>query len=245
MKKISLLAALLLLFSFVLQAQEEEPETSFELPKRSNPLKGSDKGTTYWGFGFVVGPDEYNYGEMLYGTSTDFVYGVRNFIGKKEGRVKLGTSYYYRYQDYRLEQNQDKTFPTTTLFDKEKIITHSIGLELFGRVRFDQKLSKKHGLGLDLGVWGEWYAGSRHKTKLDLDETVAPYSKEAVSITKKLDYLNRWHYGALARLNLKNFNIYGIYRLSNIFKDDFKRTDTENYDFGDFSPFTVGISLEL
>jgi len=225
-----------LTFCCALALNAQDSDITLDEESKSKMSLGKNNGS-FIGFGFVVGPNEFSGANINYGNSGDFIYGGRRLhkLGIQEF-FKLGTSFYYRYSDYRLEQDSQKTFPTSNLFDKEKIAMHFVGFDAFMSIRFDKKLNKKHGTKLDLGGYIDWAFNKQHKTIAKIEDPInPPYAKKIVTVNKKLDYIENFHYGLLARFTFKQVSIYGNYRINNIF--------VEKYNFKDVPKFMIGIQF--
>ncbi len=247
MKTLSLLFGLLFCGLSLFAQEEKEPSKRFqERLQQTDPNKKSTS-TSFIGFGFVLGPNDFTGADVMLGPSSDFIWGGRNLF--KMGNTQwlsLGISNYYRFQDYRLEQNETKVFPSSTLFDKEKISTHALGLDFFVRLRFDRRFERRQGIDVDLGIFGEWYFATRHKVKVkpsDEEMEQWPFARTSVTLHKGPDYLRRWHYGGVLRMNIRNLTFYGKYRLSNLFKSDFEFGELA-FD-NDLPKITAGILLDL
>ncbi len=222
-----------LFFINVATAQEDKGLTTPE-----NVSFGKGNGG-YMAYGFVVGPNDFSGANVTYGSSNDFQWGNRNHykLGIQEF-IKLGNSTYYRLTDFRFEQDAEKNFPTSTIYDKEKIKLHRLGFDLFLSFRFDKNLNQKHGTKLDLGGYVEWAFSKRHKIRNKFDNNITyPFTDTQIIINKKLDYIRNFQYGVVARLSLKNLTVYGDYRISNLFKD--------KYNFKDLPKIVAGLQINI
>lgn len=203
------------------------------------------KVSTYLAIGFIMGPEDFSGADMQYGASLDFQYGSRSYLNFANNRIfRLGTGVYYRNLRYRIDQDSDKLFPTTIQVDRERLSFHALGLEFFANFRFDGRSIKKQGIGIDIGAYGEWFAGTRQVSVLKLSDNnpLEEQGKKSKQVLKQLKYINRWHFGLLARVNFRNFTIYGDYRLSDIFDQDYLKERSLS---GDFAKIILGIQLDM
>lgn len=246
--------SILFLVSLSMMAQEPEaPETSDDTKTRQFSTKNigndNDDDRTYIGFGFLVGENEFENANPQGGASNEVIWGSRTMVDLGNQQfAKLGFDAYYRFSQYRLEQDSAKTFPSSTIFSKERLSTHGMGLELFIRFRFDKNYDKKYGYSLDIGAYGEWNFARRHviwQKYEDEDFLGDRYFKTQKAISKRVGYINPWEYGLSAKLGVKNFTIYSTYRLSNFFKKDFDE-DIIPVDLSqDLPKISVGLQLRL
>ena len=157
--------------------------------------------------------------------------GLRNYYRLAQNYI-MGVNLEFGWENFRIEQNNQKTFPSTGVHKKETLSTSNIGLEYFNRLLITQR-ENTLGLWVDAGIYGNLNLGSRHVTKdksASTDE--ARYHKE---INKGLKYLNQWEYGVKARIGIKRYALTGTYRLS-----DWISGTTNNYE-----PSRVSIGFEL
>lgn len=188
-------------------------------------------GYTYLGFGGPLGPVEGDYKSAII-PSTNFQLGM---IGKLKINNILAIAGYIQYDRsaFLMAQNDDKAFPDSTQYDKQKFAFHSLQTAPFIRINFDPILGRKRGnyLGdyIDFGPYIGYSFAVRQVTKF-VDES----SGEKLRVVKRnMDYLDRLNYGWSARLGFNHFAFYGTYRLSNW-------VDQEKYKFT-FPRYSLGI----
>lgn len=170
---------------------------------------------------------DYTYFAPENSNSYEFGYSFRSFIGVRNykrisNNYIMGMNLEFGWENFRIKQNNQKTFPSTGVHDKEFLSTTNLGLEYFNRLLLTQR-ENSLGIWLDAGAYANINLGSRHVTRDKAESTAdARYHKE---INKGLRYLNRWEYGAKARLGYKRYALTAIYRLSNWLSD--KNSDFE------------------
>jgi len=182
--------------------------------------------SAYYHVGFMLNEPDYNGPEIRLGNS--WRWGVGNqtaFLLGDGNRFALGWGTNFAWDHYRLEQNDLKSFPDSTLHDKEQFISQNIYFDLFPRFYFDDKPNNKARSYIDLGLYGEWSHTMKHKTINEYDPANGVGGGKTEVVQRKLDYVNRWHYGAVARLNFGILGIFGVYRFNDLFKEDSNLTD--------------------
>ena len=249
-KKIYIFSFLLLICGALNAQAQQSDETEDNVGKKSFSREAlSEKGQGYLGLGFVLGANDFTNGEAISGASNEIIMGNRSFIDLGEQNlVKLGFDSYYRFTQYRIKQDSLKSFPFVNQeVDKERLSSHSLGLEVFGRIRFDNKSKKKQGYTLDLGVYGEWNFANRHIiwTKAAEQDLYDLDSKKQKTVNKGLKYMNRWEYGLSGRIGIKNFAIYGNYRMSSLFNKDHNRALHGELFDNDMPNIIVGIQVDM
>jgi hypothetical protein len=123
----------------------------------------------------------------------------------------MGLSLEFGWETFRIEQNNQKTFPSAEIHKKEFLSTTNLGLEYFNRFLITQR-ENSLGIWIDVGIYGNINLGSRHviKDKAEPTENVR-YRK---IINKGLKYVDPWEYGLKGRLGYKRYAVIGTYRIS-------------------------------
>jgi len=179
----------------------------------------------YIGLGFIAGEPDSSGSDILYGRSTNFVFGYRykfricNFLA-------IGYDLGFNRYSYSLKQWAKKITPDTILHNKEKIIFNDLGIS--GYMRFNYgKRGNRIGNFIDLGGYGDWtFSGVNFfKDKNDNGNIF----KTSISHLKYYEAVN---YGALARIGFNRYVFYGYYRLSDIFKSSYKYPELPRFTFG-------------
>lgn len=182
--------------------------------------------SAYYHVGFMLNEPNYDGPEIRLGNS--WSWGVGNqtaFILGENNRFAIGWGTNFTWDTYRLEQNDLKDFPDSTLHDKEQFITQNVYLDFFPRLYLDDKPNNKARSYIDLGIYGEWSYIMKHRTVNEYDPPNSLGAQKTEVVQRKLDYINRWHYGAIARINFGVLGIFGVYRLNDLFSDDSNLTD--------------------
>jgi len=212
MKKTLLL--LLVMLSFTLTyAQEEIVEKEIKDKKETEKKKiKKNSRHFYWGFHFALPPDEEG-AELKYGSSYGFEFGYRHkyAITKHYG---LGYNVAYVSSLFRMDQNDNKITPNDLIYDKQSLTTHDFRLELFNRFTFKKKKRSRMGTFADLGVYGAWNYNRKHKNVIEEDDS------NFIEIHKKLDYVDKWGYGAFVNFGHNRYLLTLKYRLSDFFTED-------------------------
>jgi hypothetical protein len=184
---------------------------------------------TYIGLGFPFNTSETaNYTKP--GLSSSFDIGIR-YKRKLTNYLALGLDLGLSSTSYKIKQNEPKTFPNTTVNDKEKFQVSTLAGSAFIRLNVGRR-GNYIGNYLDLGTYYGWNFQKKHKTinKNEAGEKV----KEA---TTKLKYIDGYSYGFLARIGISRYAITAGYRLSDIFK--------LSYEMPELPRLIVGIEVGL
>ncbi|TND09073.1 MAG: hypothetical protein FD123_1476 [Bacteroidetes bacterium] len=127
---------------------------------------------------------------------------------------------YWKMQRWNLEQKPGKLLPDGNLHQRELIVTHSLSGDFCNRINIGRR-GDVLGTYVDLGVYGDYVFHSVHVMKdLYLDPAVS--GKES-QLTKNfgLPYMAPLNYGFKARAGNGWMNIFAMYRVSGIFKNEY------------------------
>lgn len=183
----------------------------------------------YIGVGFPFSTNEESgYTRPL--ASTNIVFGVR-YKRKFTNYLAMGMDLGINSASYKIKQNESKTVPDNTINDKEKIQVNAMGSSAWLRINIGRR-GNFIGNFLDLGVLGDWNFQKKHKTT----NTNADGEKVKVSTTK-LNYVENFSYGLLARMGINRYAITAKYRLSDIFDS--------SYEMPELPGLIVGFELGL
>ena len=176
-------------------------------PTRSPNLKNFTYG--YLGLGFPLYTNESdNYTKP--GVSSAFDFGVR-YKRKFTNFLALGLALGMNATAFKIKQGASKTVPDTVNNDKEKFQVNSLPGSAFLRFNVGRR-GNYIGNYLDLGAYGSWNFGKKHKT------TNKNAQGEKVKVlTSKLTYVEDFSYGVLARIGAGRYALTAAYRLSDIF----------------------------
>jgi hypothetical protein len=212
-----------------------------DLTKDSIPQKFGPNRThfrhLYVGYGFVAGPSENKGSAVKYGESHEWQIGYR--YKYKVGNVyALGFDLAFNPQTFFLKQSKDKTLPNAATHEKEKLKFTNIGLGLYNRINFGKR-GNYVGNFIDLGVYGNWLAFSRHIYKDEMPDPKLTGSERVVVRHKDLTYVEDFNYGLLARLGFNRYVFYGNYRLSDLFDPDY------TFKYAELPRVAVGLQISL
>ena len=226
-KAAALLFAIMIVFSGYAQEYTEETEketVTVTEEKESKDKFGPNKTHfvhAYLSLGFMTPPTEGEGADILYGKSHLITYGVRYKLKLAEF-FALGAGVNYTYQVWHMKQVDTKLIPDNTLSDKEKLMSNNLGADAFLRINIGKR---KNTIGnyIDLGAYGEWAYTTSRKLTNDADLANDPSGFDYATATSyKLNYFEKINYGVEARLAYGKFVLFGKYRLSDIFTQDFK-----------------------
>jgi hypothetical protein len=183
----------------------------------------------YIGVGFPINTNEdVTYTKIGSSTALDFGFRYkRKFTSFLASGFDLGIG----AASYNLSQDVPKTVPDTIINEKEKFRILSITPSAYLRVNFGRR-GNYVGNFLDLGAYGSWNMRKLHFTinKNELDEKVRVE-------TTRLDYMENFAYGFLARAGTNRYVITAKYRMSDIFKS--------SYAIPELPRLTVGVEVGL
>ena len=147
----------------------------------------------------------------------------------------LGMSFNYQNQSFGIAQNSSKTFPTTGIHDKEKIVLDKFNVDLFGQFTLIKKDDKVI-LALKLGIFSGILINSRlvYSDTLQNSATFGKYQKVKI---KKLAYIEHLNYGIVAGIVYKKLSLLARYGLNSVYKSSFS--------FPQPSRMAVGVELAL
>jgi len=176
---------------------------------------------SYLSLGFMTPPAEGEGADILYGKSHSITYGVR-YKFKLADFFALGAGINYTYNVWHLDQNDTKTIPTPITYDKEKILSNNLGGDAFLRFNIGKR-NNTVGNYIDLGGYGEWAFGTRSKVTTNFDDPNVVNSAEYATATLiNLNYTEKINYGLSARIGYGKFVLFGKYRMSDVFTENFK-----------------------
>jgi hypothetical protein len=180
-------------------------------PTRGPNLKNYIHG--YVGVGFpLYTNEEANYTKPV--LSTDFNFGIR-YKRKFTSYLAMGLDLGLTSTAYRIKQNASKTIPDTQINDKEKIQINTVVSSAYLRINVGRR-GNYIGNYLDLGAYGGWNFQKKHKTTNKNDE-----GEKVKVMTSKLNYIEDFSYGLLARIGMSRYALTARYRLSDVFKSSY------------------------
>ena len=236
------------IFSFSGFAQEEikleEKSGLDKIGKEKSDKKFGPNKTHYihshLNVGFMLPPAEGDGADILYGKSHIFTYGVRYKL-KVVDFFAIGAGLNYTYQAWHMDQSASKLVPDDIIYDKEMIKSNNLGGDVFMRFNIGER-NDKVGNYIDLGAYGEWAYGTSRETTINATDPSAPLGSEYSTATNfHLNYLEKANYGLQARVGYGKFVLFGKYRMSDIFTEEFKTAISTT----DLPRLIVGIEMGM
>jgi hypothetical protein len=192
----------------------------------------------FFGEGLIIGPSDAGGADIIQGNSNNLDFGVR-YKRKIGGVYSVGFEVYLSRRNFRLKQDSGKVFPTTNLYDKEKLQYNTLKVGVFQRFNFDRDRGNFIGKYLDLGGYGEVLASGRHVTMNKPDIASIAGASKIRNTNTNLVYANLLNYGVRARFGSNKVSVYGDYRLSDMFDTDVANLYTE------LPRIMVGLEVDL
>ena len=183
----------------------------------------------YIGLGFPINTNE-DVTYTKFGSSTNIDFGFR-YKRKFTNFFATGFDLGIGSTTYNLSQDVPKTVPDTIINEKEKFRIFSVSPSAYLRFNFGRR-GNYVGNFLDLGTYGDWNIRKLHFTinKNEQDEKVKVE-------TTRLDYMENFSYGFLARAGSNRYVVTAKYRMSDIFKS--------SYAIPELPRLTVGVEVGL
>ncbi|MFO8054185.1 MAG: hypothetical protein R6U19_03365 [Bacteroidales bacterium] len=154
-------------------------------------------------------------------------------------KLKLGKYYSLGYElglnsyNFCLDKDdENRSFPDTMQYDKEKVNLFALSGGLYHRINIDKRRGDYIGNFFDMGVYGEWNYASRYFYK----EEYGKDRKRKVSVYNP-DYLNDFNYGVFIRGGYNRYVVFVRYRLSEHIDSD------ANTNYHDLPPFNAGVQI--
>jgi len=187
----------------------------------------------YISFGLIPDIGELSGAKINPLLSNEYVFGVR-YKRKIFSFYQAGLDISARFCQYRIEDEEGDPYLLNPLSDnwnegKQNLRTNSLGLELYNRVR----AGKGNNLGyyIDAGLRGEWNYMNKHVLRSKNDINNNPAGKVKI-VSRKLDYMKKTALTVSGRIGFKKIIIYGSYRLSEVFSEDYTIPDMPKMIFG-------------
>ncbi|MBD2716911.1 hypothetical protein KBK19_17840 [Microvirga sp. STR05] len=185
----------------------------------------------YLGYMPVVGRSAGNGAKLRYGSSAEFMVGVRNKFRLSEP-LSIGFDLRFVRLTYDLAQTSGKLLPTADLHYRESLAMSQVQVEGFVRLNAGQR-GDAIGRYLDLTGWGGWALSTAHR----FEDRPGTGPKKVQQTENGLPYLRRWSYGVGARLGSSRYAAVARYRLSDTFTSDAGSL------FPELPRWTVGVEL--
>jgi hypothetical protein len=236
MTKIFLYSAMLFNFNYsiaqtVVLEQDLTKDTIQEI--RGQNLKRYSH--LFLGYGFVAGAPEAPNSAVNYFRSTDFNFGFRH-KRKITGVYDLGVDLSYGMTSFNYDQNNAIFNIPNWNVNSEKINLNRIGLSLFNRINIGQRGNFIKNF-FDFGAYGQFEFFTKHIFIIDNDPTNYYFKGNTRIAHRSLRYTSPLNYGLTARIGIRRYAVYANYRISDIFK--------LNYRFPEPPRFIVGLQIGL
>jgi hypothetical protein len=183
----------------------------------------------YVGVGFpIFTNEEVNY--TKFGTSSAVELGVR-YKRRLTQTFALGLNLGVNLAAFKIKQDEGKFVPDYTRNDKEKFQINSLAGPGYVRINVGRR-GNYIGNYLDLCAFSGWNFIKKHKTTNENQQ-----GEKVRVLTSKLNYMENFSYGVLARLGTGRYALTASYRLSDIFKSSYSMPELPRLILG----FEVGL----
>jgi len=140
----------------------------------------------------------------------------------------------YRIEDEDLEPDESNPFSAHWDSDKQNLRTNSLGLEIYNRLRAGK--GNKPGVFMDFGIRGDWHYVNKQVIRNTYTTDENPSGK-VKTVQRKLAYMKRTSASLTGRIGIDKYILYGSYRLTGLF--------TDNYSIPGLPEFTFGFQYAL
>ncbi|GAA4387067.1 hypothetical protein [Hymenobacter koreensis] len=165
----------------------------------------------YVGYTAVIGPSP-DGAPVRYGVSGTVLVGLRHKLRLTQS-LAVGADVRYARHTYALRQTQQKVLPSAALHHRESLVWQRAESEVWLRLNAGRR-GNAIGNYLDVAGWGGWVMGTAHHTD---DRPGSGPARRVLTTERGLRYLNRWAYGAGARLGAGRYAVQTRYRFSDVF----------------------------
>ena len=149
--------------------------------------------------------------------------------------ISLGFDFAFSYRNYRIVDTSYYALPPGSTLQKERLYTRNFQLKPWVRINIG-----KHGntLGkyIDLGAFGEWSFARTHYYKFE-NPKGTPEGVKGEYLLKKHDWFLPFNYGAMVRIGMNKWSLFGMYRVSDMFK--------QNVFFKEMPRITAGVNYAI
>lgn len=162
----------------------------------------------YFDMGWVVGPSDPG-AQLDYFISVDYTPGIR-WKKTLSSRVELLGEFSYHNVHYHLHQEAAKLLPDAIIHDRERFYIHVLNLAPVLRYHLGSR-----NFYLDMGVNLDWNFRRSHMTKNP------DANGDAVKVfDRSITYFEPFNTDLLVRVGRNRWTLHGIYRLTNLLKED-------------------------
>jgi hypothetical protein len=210
-------------------------DTRRDLYTNDGENRGSWNGMLFQ-VGFPVGYGESDSLRIKYGDSYFLSYGAV-MKGKLNGAMSFISDSRFTWHSYKIRQSGIKQFVDSGIYKRERLNMAAFELGLGLRFNFD--VNRGQHLGWYLDILG--FGGFRFvRRRTAVDEYLQNDVNTKFRITdRNVKYVNRWEWGAEARFGFGYTQVFGRFRLNQLFRQ------SGLSDFTELTPCTVGLSLTL
>lgn len=179
-------------------------------------------GHFYLGGGMVADFDEEPGTAIKWWRSGQFLVGYRYKL-KLLSFYAIGLDFNFKSTQYffdGIEENPfDELNPLTYNLERDRhyLMNNALSLEFYNRINIGKR-GNTLGKYLDTGIWGQWNFEDVDNILIKTDDDNVPTQRTRIK-NRRLTYVEPFSYGVTARIGLNKFLVYGIYRLSDHFKD--------------------------
>jgi hypothetical protein len=154
---------------------------------------------------------------------------------KLNNTFSLGYDISFSYRNYRIKDTSYYALPAGSSLIKERIYTRNLQLKPWFRINIGKR-GNTIGNYIDLGAFGEWSFARTHYYKFE-NPKGTPEGVKGEYLLKKHDWFLPFNYGAMLRIGFNKWSLYGMYRISNMFK--------QNVYFKELPRITAGINYAI
>ncbi len=154
---------------------------------------------------------------------------------KLSNAFSLGFDFAFSYRNYRITDTSYYALPPGSTLIKERLYTRNLQLKPWFRINIG-KHGNSLGKYIDLGAFGEWSFARTHYYKFE-NPKGTPEGVKGEYLLKKHDWFLPFNYGAMARIGINKWSIFGMYRVSDMFK--------QNIFFKELPRITAGINYAI
>jgi len=154
---------------------------------------------------------------------------------KISNAFSLGFDFAFSYRNYRIKDTSYYALPAGSTLIKERIYTRNLQLKPWFRINIG-KYGNSLGKYIDLGAFGEWSFTRTHYYKFE-NPKGTPEGVKGEYLLKKHGWFLPFNYGAMVRIGVNKWSVFGMYRLSDMFK--------KNIYFNELPRITAGINYAI
>lgn len=154
---------------------------------------------------------------------------------KLNNTFSIGYDLAFSYRNYRIKDTSYYALPPGSTLLKERLYTRNLQLKPWLRINIGKR-GNTLGKYIDLGAFGEWSFARTHYYKFE-NPKGTPEGVKVEYLLKKHDWFLPFNYGAMVRLGFNKWSLFGMYRVSNMFK--------QNMFFNELPRITAGINYAI